>query len=255
MITVGADPELFLVNKKAQFVSAIGKFGGTKRHPKPLGKIKGMMVQEDNVAVEFNIPPARTSFDFQTSIQTALDLLAKKATKMHLSLAIVPSAEFPLKELRHNKARDFGCDPDFNVWSLEFNPRPFNANKQLRSAGGHVHIGVDKCDPILLGRACDLFLGCPSIMFDSDLSRRLLYGKSGAIRQKSYGIEYRTLSNFWIKSHQLMKLVFEQVEQAIAFTQQGKTISDLDSKVIQHCINQSDMNSLRILTKKFNLVY
>lgn len=253
-VTLGADPELFLQDANNRFISSIGKFGGTKETPRPLGNIKGMAVQEDNVAVEFNIPPDRTCNKFIKNIQTALHLIEEEAKNLNLKLAIVPSAEFDAEQLATPQAKHFGCDPDWNVWSMQENPRPRTANKALRSAGGHIHIAYMK-DRIGLGRACDLFLGCPSIMFDPDQHRRLLYGKAGAIRQKDYGIEYRTLSNFWIKSPKLMEMVFSQVVQAIDFVESGKTIPREDAIKVINCINRTDQRMLGELTEKYGLMY
>lgn len=253
-VTLGADPEMFLTNTNGKFISSVGKFGGTKAKPRPLGKIKGMAVQEDNVAVEFNIPPSKTKKSFVSNLRTAINLIAEEARALNLQLAIVPAAEFDDDELSHPAARHFGCDPDWNVWSLAENPAPRSPNKQLRSAGGHVHIAHTK-DRIGLGRACDLFLGCPSIMFDPDQKRRLLYGKAGAIRQKEYGIEYRTLSNFWIKSPELMEMVFSQIVQAIKFVDDTRSIPKEDAVKIITCINTADQKLLGELTEKYGLMY
>lgn len=253
-VTLGADPELFLQDKDGRFISSIGRFGGTKQKPRQLGDVKGMAVQEDNVAVEFNIPPANTAEKFRSSIQQALALITEEAQKMNLKLAIVPSAEFSAEQLAIPAARRFGCDPDLNVWSLQENPRPKISNKALRSAGGHVHIAFAE-DRVGLGRACDLFLGCPSILFDPDQNRRLLYGKAGAVRFKDYGIEYRTLSNFWIKSPELMNMVFSQVVQAIKFVKKGIPIPKADGMKIIKCINKSERKYLPELTEKYGLMY
>ena len=253
--TIGADPELFLVNNVGKFISSIGKFGGTKQAPRPLkSHIKGLMVQEDNVAVEFNIPYAKKLSTFRSYINGGLRAIEKEAKKLRLKLSISPSAEFEDDQLQDQRARVFGCEPDFNVWTLQMNPRPHAVNKNLRSAGGHLHYGYTK-DRIGLGRSCDLFLGCPSILFDSDQNRRLLYGKAGCIRQKSYGIEYRTLSNFWLKSNELIDMVFSQSVQAIKFVDSGNTIPKQDALKIIKCINNSDQRLLSELTEKYGLMY
>ena len=252
--TIGADPEIFLVDVRGKFISAVGKFGGTKEAPIPLGNFYGLHVQEDNVAVEFNTLPVQSAQAFQGSIQYALQILTEKATKLELKLAIVPSAEFPDEELQTPQAKTFGCDPDFNVWTLKTNPRPKTTNKNLRSAGGHIHIGYIK-DRIGLGRACDLFLGIPSLLFDPDKNRRLLYGKAGCIRQKTYGIEYRTLSNFWLKSKELTNMVWNQTMQAIKFIEDGKTIPNDDCHKIIKAINNSDASVVPELTEKYGLQY
>lgn len=252
---IGADPELFLTDPKGRFVSAVGKIGGTKVAPRPIpGLPDGFAVQEDNVAVEFNIPPSDDCKTFVKSIQSAMDYIEDFVGKLNLKTSIVPSAVFPQKELQTDAARRFGCEPDFNIWALSENPAPRAKNKRLRSAGGHGHVAF-KDDWIGLGRACDLFVGCPSIMFDPDTQRRLLYGKAGAVRKKDYGVEYRTLSNFWIKRPDWTEMIFNQFQQAVAFVRSGKDISDDDAKQVIACINNSDQAILRDLTVRYGLQY
>ena len=52
--TIGADPEVFLERNNIP-VSSIGKIGGTKYEPIHIQD--GIFLQEDNVTVEYNIPP------------------------------------------------------------------------------------------------------------------------------------------------------------------------------------------------------
>jgi hypothetical protein len=42
----------------------------------------------------------------------------------------------------------------------------------------------------------------------------MLYGKAGACRYKTYGVEYRTLSNFWVLSTDLRREVWERTMAA-----------------------------------------
>lgn len=252
---IGADPEVFLIDKAGHFVSSIGKFGGSKLNPMPIpGLREGFAVQEDNVTVEFNIPPSRKAKQFSNYIKAALDFISEKADKMDLTIAVVASALFPKKELEDPRALHFGCEADFNVWTQKENPRPVAKNKRLRSCGGHIHMSYQG-NQMMLGKLADLFIGCPSIMFDADTQRRELYGKAGACRQKEYGLEYRVPSNFWIKSPDLTEMVFEQAQQAIAFADSGRTIRDEDIPKIQQCINNSDQDMLRELTTTYKLPY
>ena len=54
-ISIGSDPEVF-ISFKNKIVPSFDLIKGTKNAPRPLAK-KGFFVQEDNVALEFNIPP------------------------------------------------------------------------------------------------------------------------------------------------------------------------------------------------------
>jgi hypothetical protein len=52
--------------------------------------------------------------------------------------------------------------------------------------------------------ALDAFVGLPSVAWDQQQGRREHYGLAGLYRKKTYGddiggVEYRTLSNFWLK--------------------------------------------------------
>lgn len=247
---LGCDPELFLRNKTGAFISSVGLIGGSKDFPRPIGE--GCSIQEDNVAVEFNTPPCATADEFVKAIQYNLNDIAKRVGDMGLELCIQPSAVFTDDQLNSEAAQTFGCEPDFNAWNYGAqNPRPHAANPNLRSAGGHIHVESD-ADPLELVKAMDLFVGCPMIEFDQDTQRRELYGKAGAFRKKSYGIEYRTASNAWITSEERIRWVWAQTERAVAFVEAGNTIPDEDGVLIQKCINESNMGALVELRLKYN---
>jgi len=247
--TIGCDPEFFLLKQQMPF-SAIGLVGGTKEEPKPLDK-RGFSVQEDNVSVEFNIPPAHNHEEFIDSIEYVMNTLKKKLKKYQVShdSALI----FPDDQLLHPKALEFGCEPDFNAWTKRINPRPKATDQNLRSAGGHIHVGT-KEDPIEVIRAMDLFLGVPSIVLDKHgAPRRALYGAAGAHRIKPFGCEYRTLSNFWIFSKETIKWVYDQTAKALEFIEDGETIDEKHGEIIQQCINKSDMEAYAYLRETYSL--
>ena len=215
---IGADPELFLEDATDALVSAIGKFGGHKYEPKPMGIGEGFAVQEDNVAVEYNIPPATTAKEFRENILKAMQYLNEQAKRYELHFSLKSAASFPEEQLKHPQALEFGCDPDFNAWTNKVNPRPKCNDKTLRSAGGHIHIGYEF--PNLLAKVnlikyLDLFLAVPSVLLDEGTRRRELYGEPGAFRPTPYGVEYRVLSNFWIFKPELIDWVYNNTWDAM----------------------------------------
>lgn len=254
MITKGCDPELFLRSKlTGEFISSVGLIGGTKDDPMPIGE--GCAVQEDNVTVEFNIPPCNTVDEFVRTINYNKEYIAKRAEELGLELCIKPSAVFDDMQLMTPAARTFGCEPDYNAWlGGKRNPRPRADNPNLRSAGGHIHIavpeGVDKLEVV---KAMDLFVGCMMLEFDSDTDRRQLYGCPGAFRDKSYGVEYRTASNAWIADDDKIRWVWEQTEKAVEYATSGKGFTEAQGAKIQDCINKSDMGLLAELKGEFGL--
>lgn len=258
--TLGSDPELFLINKNNKYISSIGKIGGSKKQPLPISELgEGFCVQEDNVAVEFNIPPASSEDAFVLNLSKMLEHLENKARGMGLRLAVDASARFDLDELNNPNALEMGCDADFNAWTGDQNPKPNASDKQLRSCGGHVHIGTD-LDAISVIRACDLFLGVPASLFDTDTRRRALYGSAGAFRWTSFGCEYRVLSNAWLKSPDRMRWVHRQTAKALALVATQKdaveeqTFLDDYADDIVAAINTGNEDARLRLNMVFNIL-
>jgi hypothetical protein len=229
-ITIGADPELFLereVNGLMMNSSAFGMIEGTKANPK---KVKRGAVQVDGMALEFNINPAKSEAEFCYNVEQVMAHLRRMIPKEY-QFKVEPHVYFSEKVLatQPEEALELGCDPDFNAWTGEENPTP-KSNDGLRTASGHVHIGwtkgqdprnpyhLDAC--YLLVRLLDLHLGLPALLLDPrGGTRRRLYGRAGAFRPKPYGVEYRVLSNFWIKSLPLTAWVYRQTRAAFEAVQ------------------------------------
>ena len=203
----------------------------------------GFAYQEDNVLAEYNIPPTTSLSQWMSYHEMALKFLAEKM-KAHGKLVPVASAELSDEDLSNPAAHVFGCDPDWNCWKLRPNPRPFSPNVRLRSAGGHIHIGgkFTKAEKNHLGRYCDLYLGLPSVLEDKDTKRRALYGQAGAIRFKPYGVEYRTLSNYWLADPTLTENIHERVRNMIKAFNSSRNDAYLEAKGedIQQAINTSN---------------
>jgi hypothetical protein len=255
-IKLGCDPEAFMQDATGTLRSSIGLIGGSKENPMPLPIGEGYCVQEDNVALEFNIPPAEGRSQFVESISKTLNFLTENIKSMYGYTLSEKSAEsFLPEELDNPQALQFGCDPDYNAWTKDVNPKPKAADANLRSCGGHVHIGYDKdkADVPTVMQMMDLFLGVPSILMDSGELRKELYGKAGAYREKSYGGEYRTLSNFWIFNNRLIEWVWDNTSKAVDAAESRLTLSEQDRIDVVDAINTNDKGLAMHLVKKFNL--
>jgi hypothetical protein len=136
----------------------------------------------------------------------------------------------------------FGCEPDFNAWTLKPNPRPESEDMFLRSAGGHIHVAFDgnKMEKIELVRVLDYVLGVPCTLADPDRRRQELYGKAGAFRFKKYGIEYRTPSNYWTKSKQWIEFIYTQTQYGLNAFNGGLRVANN----IQQAIDSCDIDAL-----------
>jgi hypothetical protein len=235
-ILVGADPEVFVRDKKGRFRSAHGLVPGTKANP---FEVNDGAIQVDGMALEFNIKPAATREEFIHNIGSVLGQLAEAVPKYEL--VIQPTATFHGNHMKAQpkEALELGCEPDFNAYTEQENRRP-NGNVNFRTGAGHVHVGfcegADIKDPdhlqrcITLVKHLDAFLGVPSLLWDADQKRRRLYGAAGAFRPKSYGVEYRTLSNSWLKDPDLVGYVFDQVIKCVDFLKNGERIADTTAR-------------------------
>jgi Phage phiEco32-like COOH.NH2 ligase-type 2 len=253
---IGADPEIFLIDAHGALVSAIGKIGGSKENPLPVEELgNGFAIQEDNVAVEYNIPAADSSDELVKNINAMMGYLQTKVGGMGLAFSQQSAVFFPKKQLKDPRALEFGCEPDFNAWTLGVNPRPRADDPTLRSCGGHVHVGcnLNSMEDIAKAvRRMDLALAVPACVLDKDgLLRKQLYGKPGAFRPKPYGFEYRVLSNFWIFKDTHIDWVWKATEKALSLMD---TPIENDSELIFNAINNNDEVLAAGLMEKYNLV-
>ncbi len=258
-IKLGCDPEVFLTDAAGALVSSIGKIGGTKLQPRQLPIGDGYCVQEDNVALEFNIPPAESKELFVANIKNIKNYLATYVTQLGMKFSDLSAAHFPVEQLEHPAAMEFGCDPDFDAWRGGIpNTKPMADDWRLRSCGGHVHIGykfATRREVLRFIKMMDLYAGVPSVLMDNGELRKQLYGKAGAFRFKPYGAEYRTLSNFWIFRDDLIEWVWNATELAMNAWQERKDqkiVTD-DAENILAAINLNSKETAKMLVDKYNI--
>lgn len=267
---LGSDPELMLRNATTKkLVSAIPVIQEGKGQGRPLDKTGFNSVLHDNVLVEFNTKPALDEDEFVGTVGSVLKNISAIVKKQGLELHLQASAEFPAEELACEEAKIFGCDPDFNAWLLAMNSVPAGAaERPFRSAGGHLHIGMadgeDKLNAILADdygkvdviKVLDIFCGIPSVFLDTDETapaRRALYGGAGAHRPKEYGVEYRALGNWWLRSPNYTRLVYQLTRAGLQCLIDGK-LPELSKTIgedrVQAIINQSKAADAKRIYKK-----
>jgi len=227
---LGTDPEMFLYSEEQQKVIPVcGLVGGTKKDPLPISDIKGFSLQEDNVALEFTIPPVGNIEDWVNNINFVKNYASETVLKpKNLIPLYVASARFAEEDLQTEQAQHMGCDVSYNAWT--FQPHEVDRSDfNLRTTGMHIHVGYDNPDPetsLEIIRAMDLFLGVPSVILDPDVERRKMYGKAGDYRLKSYGVEYRVLSGYFLNNDELLKWVYQNTIAAINFVNEGGIITN-----------------------------
>ena len=111
-VTIGADPELFIVNTKTKkVVSAVGLIPGEKGNPwRSKDMPEGFGLETDNILAEFNIPPVTDGINFVNNIVYMQEYINKfvKSKNPDLGIKCTASQTVPTSELQSEQARMFG---------------------------------------------------------------------------------------------------------------------------------------------------
>src|SRR3546814_17923553 len=101
-LTVGCDPELFVMNTDGEFVSAEGLIPGTKSEPYPE---KFGAVQDDGMAAEFNLDPVDNYTGFSRNVKEVRKQLKAMLPKGY-KLVPPASVEFAEQVCGHTPTPD-----------------------------------------------------------------------------------------------------------------------------------------------------
>lgn len=278
---LGCDPEFFFkVDGKVVGSELVIPKDGLRPLDTERGAIAGRSVGDstagqtvtkfiiDGVQAELNPRPNTCRANLANEIAACFRMLKKrldaegKGVKCDFSPAIViDPAE--LKKLDEANQK-FGCTPSLNAHgdtSVNFEKIDPLTNMN-RSAGGHIHIGAQAHPQILkkvkeapheLVNMLDIIVGNTCVLIDRDpsnIERRKMYGRAGEYRLPAHGLEYRTLSNFWLRHYNLMSMVFGLVRLAVELScdqTNGKVFYEtfmqaVDIKEVQQAINENDFD-------------
>lgn len=228
----GSDPE-FVITHRDKLRSAIGIL---PKKEEAIADKHGHKYYYDNVLAEIAVNPGENRDEVIENVSHALQKLAQILRPAQFEIRA--SANYPESELEADAARIAGCNPEWDVYSLKMNEPPENVIEMIggyyqfkvpfRTAGGHIHIGAEKLlNPLFafnVVRMMDLFLGIPSIFLDTDKTskdRRKAYGLAGSHRIPEYGIEYRSLGNFWFSSPEHVGLIYDLTAFVLNFVEQN----------------------------------
>lgn len=257
--TIGADPELFIVNTKTNtVVSSIGLIPGEKGDPWVGEDMpSGFGLEIDNILAEFNIPPVTNCHSFVNNIEYMKKYIASFVKEKNPDLDVLCAASMEVLEdqLQSPEARMFGCSVDYNVYTEGPNPKPQGERTNLRSAGFHIHCGYPNFNPrtsLKLIRYFDMYIGIPSVIWDTDTRRRELYGKAGCFRLTSYGFEYRVLSSYMMSSPVLLERVWKGIKRAISAYNNGAPL--IDESYVKEVINKNNVDLAKNLVYQYSLL-
>lgn len=150
-----------------------------------------------------------------------------------------------------------GCEPSYNVYHTHARCVEEPRLLPYRFAGGHVHFQLtraerdDASNIRYLVKTLDALLGIPSVCLAQNYDhfiRRRYYGLAGEHRLPPHGLEYRTLSNFWMMDPKAMQLIFDLAGHVL-FVGQARLrnvfVGASNERAIRDTINFSDVRSAK----------
>jgi len=228
-IISGSDPEIFVTGGDGQVIPA-WKFLKDKK-----SAINSECFEPfwDGFQAEF-CPIARQCLQqHMDSMQRFLDDTLRLARKFDPKAKLSPLSTIQVADSVMQAASDeevrFRCTPSLNVYRDPGEPTPDPREYKFRFAGGHLHAGFGSkrfTAPVVseIIRALDGILGLAGVSLAANVDtpeRRKMYGRAGEFRLPKHGIEYRVLSNFWLRHPALAHLVFELFRGTINFAEAG----------------------------------
>ena len=250
--TLGADPELCIINRKTgKIVSSLSllpdKFS-------PVDLQNGIRVYSDNVLAELSFPPVETKSEFIGIFRESF-VRAKKYLGKDYGLIPLASHIYDKEELLDKKAWEIGCTSNFNAYTESIN-ETVNFKNGMRTGSSHIHIGNEKLKDFDMRhkaiKLLDIFVGCASVIFDKDIeashSRRKYYGAAGEFRPTNYGLEYRVLSPFVLRSPKLVELVYDLIDYTMSIIEeddQDRVLSLVKPQKVITAINNCSISLSR----------
>lgn len=224
--TMGCDPELFVQTPDGVILGSekvIPPEGISQEYQQTPSKYTGRTfrtVVRDGVQIELHPQPDTCRARMSNQISDIFRELSKNLGERGLKICFEPVVEVSEEEFAtlSHECKEFGCEPSFNYYdkdaAITVDPQEY----RIRAAGGHLHFDLQNGEhqslmkdrtsfvpvlDVLVGNTCVLLDRHPLIA-----ERRKVYGRAGEYRLPKHGLEYRTLSNFWLTNYRLMSFVF-----------------------------------------------
>lgn len=259
-MTIGSDPEIFAVDEKGTLIPAFEYLSDKKTNPHEYW---------DGFQAEI-APNAQGCLAYHVdSIQARLSavhgLLKAKFPKGKLTAQNV--IEVPADILTNGKDEHvvLGCDPSENAYGLCGMPVDDGRKLPIRFAGGHIHFGIGKAlasnEPVRqrMMESLDAIMGVAAVSMAANIDkpvRRQYYGLPGEFRLPPHGLEYRTLSNFWLCSPAITHLVIDLAREAVKIGFVGvNNLIEADMDAVRACIVEHDVDLARKIIKANRNLY
>lgn len=238
-LTYGCDPEGFFTRG--------GSIIGSEKVIPEAGLRK--VVVRDGVQWELNPAPSLNLSTLGQSISNAFRMMVGRLRECQgVEVCFDGTVEVTRAELDSltPKSRVLGCQVSKNVYGSK--PILVDVDTyRKRSAGGHMHFGLNRVSELFspfsgidfrssIVPPLDVFVANTLVLIDRDpnaAERRENYGRAGEYRDdKSYGLEYRTPSNFWLRNYTLMDLAYGMAAFAISMLHRTYTGDNIEQELI-----------------------
>lgn len=165
-------------------------------------------VKTDGVGVKINVLPTSGEKTFMDSVE--------KFTHM------VPGKVEITSMINVEDSPTLHQEIDYNAYTG--NKQEYKISRNGAGDGDVVIDWTQDIDPletthfeacVWLSKTLDHYLGLPSLLWDTDHSRRKVFGQAGTFIPTSTGMKYRVLSNVWVKKPQYCCLVYNNTLEAI----------------------------------------
>lgn len=242
----GADPEVFVLNRKNQLIPA-WEF---------LPKKGGHSVYWDGFQAEFQVMASGCLDEQNRYTRSGLKAVYNAACKIDEKAKLSPlsTMEIPVEVLI--KASDehvaLGCKPSLNAYGMSgdipVDPRLLTH----RFTGGHIHKQIaGLLEPRARGivKAIDAIATVPTITMFQNLDnpiRRRFYGLPGEYRLPKHGLEYRTLSSAWLCHPCIAQFTRELVRAAFGMgNAEIANVFEFDEKEVVATIMTGDVDAAK----------
>ncbi|MDE1766613.1 MAG: hypothetical protein KGI27_10145 [Thaumarchaeota archaeon] len=261
-MTIGSDPEVFVVNKTGTLVPAFDFLPSEKE------AIWDSSPYWDGFQAEFKVNPATCHVVLTNNIRSKLVALHQKAKK-HLkdsSLVGAPTMLVPKNVM--DKASEehvaLGCAPSKNAYGHKGQVVSEGRDFPIRFAGFHIHhatkvysgaVGTTLYkDPVRLVKSMDNIGGVLSVSLLEGLEdpiRRQYYGLAGEYRTPSHGLEYRVISSAALWHPALSYIHLDFVRAGCQLAMHGlDTLWEGSEDETTHIINELDVDGARVALRR-----
>lgn len=259
-LVIGSDPEVFVVDSKGELIPAfefLPSAAKARRNTDAYGN-NIPAIYWDGYQAEFAPGNHQCQEGHWSKCYAAMGRILEEACKKFPGASISPASVAHVSYERLEKDAEehvaFGCSPSLNAYGEDPVVPPEPRLYPIRTAGGHIHLNLPtgtistKDGKAEFVRRLDAVLGVLSVglfqKFD-DPRRRAIYGRAGEYRDKTYGVEYRVLSNAWASSALPQHIVFELARRVMGMPDSVIGMYKFNEQEVRDCINNCDVSLMR----------